>query len=123
MDQAWQLEERFWSAGTTGEVPDYYAHVLTSDAIVVVPGQVLQREELLRQWQDRPPWRDYEITDRRDVLVNGETALLCYQVAATSPDGTVYRARVSSLYTWVTGWALAFRQHTPERDPVDLVPR
>ena len=116
MDQAWQLEEQFWAAGAAGDVQDHYAHVLTSDAFVVVPGAVLQREDLMQEWEDRTPWKDYEFTERRTVLVNGETVVLSYRVAATGPDG-VYRARVSSVYTWVTGWALAFRQHTP--DPAD----
>lgn len=114
MDEAWALEERFWESGTTGDVQDHYARVLTSDAFVVVPGRVLAREDLLRQWQDRPPWTAYELTDRRIVLVNGETVLLSYHVTAKSTGGGDYSARVSSVYVWITGWALAFRQHTPD---------
>ena len=118
MDQAWQLEEDFWRAGSAGgsDVRAYYARVLTSDAFVVVPGQVLAREELLRQWDDRAPWERYDIDDRRTVLINGETVLLSYRVSASSPDTPTYEARVSSVYTWEAGWVLAFRQHTPETD-------
>lgn len=121
MDQAWQLEEQFWAAGSSGGVPDYYARVLTTDAFVVVPGAVLGREDLIRQWDDRSPWKDHELTERRNVLVNGETVVLSYRVTATSSDGSTYAARVSSVYTWVTGWALAFRQHTPDPQPADQV--
>ena len=119
MDQAWQLEEQFWAAGVTGDVPDHYARVLTSDAFVVVPGAVLAREDLIRRWDERGPWKDYQLSERRNVLVNGETVVLSYRVVATDPDGGTYRSRVSSVYTWVTGWALAFRQHTPDPGPDD----
>lgn len=121
IDQAWQLEEQFWAAGATGQVPDYYARVLTADAFVVVPGAVLRREDLIRAWDDRDPWQEYELVDRRDVLVNGETVVLSYRVRASVPGGEAYRAQVSSVYTWVTGWALAFRQHTPDPAPADPI--
>jgi len=118
MDQAWKLEEEFWRAGASGgeEVRSYYARVLTSDAFVVVPGQVLAREKLLRQWDDRAAWERYELEDRRAVLINGQTVVLSYRVSASSPDTPAYEARVSSVYTWEEGWVLAFRQHTPDGD-------
>ncbi|HST81439.1 MAG TPA: DUF4440 domain-containing protein [Kineosporiaceae bacterium] len=114
MDQAWAMEEEFWEAGTSGRTAEFYAKVLTTDAFVVVPSGVLMRDDLLHMWQDRAPWDRYELSDRHDQLVNGETVLLSYRIAASSRDVPDYRARVSSLYTWVTGWALVFRQHTPE---------
>lgn len=122
IDQAWQLEEQFWAAGVSGEVPGHYAQVLTSDAFVVVPGAVLGREALIRRWDGRTPWKEYELTEQRNVLVNGETVVLSYRVVATGSDGSAYRGRVSSVYTWITGWALAFRQHTPDPAVVDDIP-
>jgi hypothetical protein len=116
VDQAWKLEEEFWGAGVTGRVHEYYARVLAADAFVVVPGHVLVREDLLRQWDDRASWADYSLSERRIVLVNGETVVLTYRVRAQQLDGDAYQARVSSVYTWVGGWALAFRQHTPDPD-------
>jgi hypothetical protein len=114
MDQAWALEEEFWEAGTSGRIAEFYAKVLTTDAFVVVPTGVLMRDDLLHQWYERAPWDRYELSDRHDQLVNGETVLLSYRIVASSRDTPDYRARVSSLYTWVTGWALVFRQQTPE---------
>lgn len=116
MDQAWELEEAFWRAGMSGQIAPFYAKVLTSDAFVVAPGRVLLRDDLVYMWRERSPWDWYEISERHDQLVNGETALLSYRVAASSQDTPDYRAYVSSLYTWVGGWALAFRQHTPDSD-------
>jgi hypothetical protein len=116
MDQAWMLEEEFWRAGMSGQTAQFYARVLTSDAFVVAPGRVLLRDDLVYMWHDRAPWDWYEIKERHDQLVNGETVLLSYRIVASSQDTPDYRAHVSSLYTWVGGWALAFRQHTPESD-------
>lgn len=117
MDQAWALEEDFWRAGTTGDVARYYARVLAADAYVVVPGGILDRHDLVRQWEDRPPWTRYDLSERRMVLVNGETVVMTYRVEAHDHGGTVYKARVSSVYVWAgRTWALALRQHTPEAD-------
>jgi len=114
VDEAWKLEEQFWHAGTAGRVHEYYARVLAADAFVVIPGHVLVREDLLRQWDERAAWSQYELSERRIVLVNGETVVLTYRIEAEQTDGSAYQARVSSMYTWVGGWALAFRQHTPD---------
>ena len=114
MDQAWECEEDFWRAGVEGRVAEHYAHVLAADAFVVVPDHVLDRDDLVQQWNERAAWAEYSLSERRDVLINGETAVLSYRVQARQTDGNVYRARVSSVYTWVAGWALAFRQHTPD---------
>ena len=115
MDETWILEEDFWRAGTAGrdDVQAYYARVLTSDAYVVIPGQILAREQLLRQWDERSPWTTYRLEDRRTVDVNGQTVVLTYHVTASSPETPAYDAHVTSVYTWVGAWALAFRQHTP----------
>jgi hypothetical protein len=120
VDEAWQLEEGFWKAGTSGAVQDYYAMVLAADAFVVVPGRVMSRDDLLRQWDDRAPWTEYALTERRIVLVNGETVVLSYCVAARDAEDREYRARVSSVYTWVARWVLAFRQHSPDPDVVGM---
>jgi hypothetical protein len=117
MDQAWALEKEFWDASTSGDVAAYYARVLTADAFVVVPGDVLDRDRLMLLWDSRAPFESYELTQSRVVLVNGETVVLSYRVDAKDPAGEVYRARVSSVYVWSGGgWALAMRQHTPEPD-------
>jgi hypothetical protein len=124
MDEAWKLEEEFWRAGSAGRdsVRAYFSRVLTSDAFVVVPGQVLAREELLRQGDGSVPWDQVAIDDRRTVLVNGQTVVLSYRVSASSPQAPRYDARVSSVYTWESGWALAFRQHTPASDDEEPSP-
>jgi hypothetical protein len=115
VDQAWALEEEFWEASTSGGVSAHYARVLTADAYVVVPGGILEREDLLRQWEGRLPWVDHELSDVRMTLVNGETVVMTYRVRAHDQGGGLYQARISSVYVWAgSGWALALRQHTPE---------
>jgi hypothetical protein len=117
VDEAWKLEVEFWEAGAAGRIHEYYARVLAADAFVVVPGKVMVREDLLNIWDDRAAWEHYDLTEQRIVLVNGETVAITYAIKARQIGGFTYRARVSSMYTWVGGgWALAFRQHTP--DPV-----
>jgi hypothetical protein len=115
MDQVWALEEEFWEAGASGRIAQFYAKILTSDAFVVIPSGVLRRDDLVHMWHERSPWERYEISERHHQMVNGETVLLSYRLVASSQTTPDYRARVCSVYTWVGGgWALVFRQHTPE---------
>jgi hypothetical protein len=114
MDQAWACEEDFWQAGIEGRTAEHYARMLAADAFVIVPGHRLDRDDLVQQWDERAAWAEYTLSERRDVLINGETAVLSYHVQARQTDGHLYSARISSVYTWVAGWALAFRQHTPD---------
>src|ERR1700733_14988530 len=82
VDEAWKLEEEFWAAGMSGQVHQYFARVLAADAFAVVPGHVLVREDLLRQWQERAALEQFSFSEQRIVLVNGETVVLTYRVNA-----------------------------------------
>jgi hypothetical protein len=115
MDEAWRLERESWTAASAGEAEGWFARVMTSDAFVVLPGQVLNREDVLKRWSVQAPWVEYSLGTPRLVLVDGQTCLVSYRVSARDPENGEYRALVTSLYTWVGGgWALAFRQHTPD---------
>jgi hypothetical protein len=116
VDQAWQLEQESWAAAASGEAAAFFAKVMTGDAFVVLPGRILERDDVIGRWaDDLTPWRSYELGTPRLVLLDGDTVAVSYRVTASSDEEPDYRAQVTSMYTWVGGgWALAFRQHTPD---------
>jgi hypothetical protein len=115
VDQAWQLEQDSWAAVVAGDAAIFFGKIMTDDAFVVVPGAVLGRDELVARFQGPPPWERYALADEKLVLLDGETVLVSYHVTAERDGTPGYRGLVTSMYTWVDGgWALAFRQHTPD---------
>jgi ketosteroid isomerase-like protein len=115
VDQAWQLEQDSWAAVVAGDAATFFAKIMTDDAFVVVPDAVLGRDDLVARFQGPPPWQRYTLDDEKLVLLDGETVLVSYHVTAERDGTPGYRGRVTSMYTWLDGgWALAFRQHTPD---------
>jgi|SRR4051812_13782207 hypothetical protein len=122
MDQAWKLEQELWHAAANGQASDFYREHMTTDGFLVVPNGMVHRQQLITEWDERDPLTSYELSEPHMMLVDGESVLIAYGVRAEGTWLGSYRARVSALYTWSgRGWALVFRQHTPESDlPVPL---
>ena len=114
MDRAWQLERESWEAVSSGKGGDFYARRMTSDGFIVVPGRVVDRQELIARWNRSAQAAQVKLSEPRMVPVDGGTLLISYAVSAEGV-GLSYRARITSLYI-LEGpeWALAFRQHTPD---------
>jgi hypothetical protein len=117
MDEAWRLEQELWEAVSSGGASDFYARHMTADAFIVIPGSVIDRHELIMRWEAHKPLREYNLSQPRLVMVDGDSVLITYRVTADGDWLPNYRAQVTALYTWSGGgWALAFRQHTPDGD-------
>ncbi len=93
---------------------DAYRRHLAQDAIVVVPGAVLDREQAAQAMDASPGWEEHEITDVRIVRPAAEAAILNYRWRSTR-HGVVYEAVMSSTYARRDGeWRLVLHQQTPE---------
>ena len=115
MDRLFDMERRGWAALTTDATDAFYDKVMTPTATMVVPGAVLDREQVLRSWKDTAPWADYELCDERVISVHQDVALLVYHASARR-DGqeAPYKAIMTSLYVRAGDtWQLAFHQQTP----------
>ena len=116
MDKAWQLERESWEAVSSGKGEEFYARRMTSDGFIVVPGRIIDRQELIAHWNQREPLAHVELSEPRIVPVDGGNVLITYAVSAAGAEFQ-YRARITSLYVLEgADWALAFRQHTPDGD-------
>jgi ketosteroid isomerase-like protein len=118
VDQAWQLEQDSWAAVVAGDAATFFSKIMTDDAFVVVPEGVLDRNALVASLQEPPSWQSYDLTDERLVLLDGETVLISYRVRTSGDDASGHRGQVTTMYRWLDGgWALAFRQYTPDSQP------
>jgi ketosteroid isomerase-like protein len=114
-EQLISLERQGWDALCGGSAVDFYGARLTPDAVFVVPGMVLGRDETLASWEGAAPWRTYELTDARVVALGDDAGVLTYAGRATRTDGSSYHARFTSIYVRSDdGWKLAFHQQTPD---------
>lgn len=90
-----------------------YRRVLTEDALVVVPGMVLDAEACVRAMDASPGWERVEFADTALVPVGDGAAAVVYTFEGVR-SGTTYRAVLSSTYVLRDGVPrLALHQQTP----------
>jgi hypothetical protein len=108
MDELLKIEREL--GGGTG---DAYRKHLTEDAVVVVPGAAIDREQTAFAIDATPGWDEFEITEDRVVPLTEDSAILTYRWSSRRGDET-YEALMSSVYVRRDGeWKLALHQQTP----------
>jgi hypothetical protein len=97
-----------------GGTGDAYRRHLTDDAVVVVPGAAITREQCAFAIDATPGWDSFEISSERVVQLTDESALLTYRWSSRRGDDT-YEALMSSVYVKQPSgdWKLALHQQTP----------
>ncbi len=90
-----------------------YERVLHEDALVVVPGAVLSRDECVRAMDASPGWDEVVLGEPR-LVESRSTATVVYEFRGVRA-GSVYRATLSSTYTRDAHgeWRLLLHQQTP----------
>ena len=94
---------------------DEYARVLHDDAVVVVPGAVLDKPACVEAMAGSPGWDEVELGDPR-LVESGAAATVVYAFRGERGP-TTYRATISSTYVRDDAgtWCLLHHQHTPRR--------
>jgi hypothetical protein len=93
---------------------DAYRRHLAQDAVVIVPGGVLDRDACIAAIESSPAWDAFEITDARTLPLGPDAAVLTYHWHARRADD-VYQATLSSVYGRRDGsWRLVLHQQTPD---------
>lgn len=116
LDELLNLEHRGWKSLCDGTGADFYARIMTGDAVMVLAhGQVFDRRAVIDSLNEAPPWRTYEIADERLVTLSDHHAILVYTGRAyREEDEPAFTALMSSVYTRADGtWRLALYQQTP----------
>jgi hypothetical protein len=94
-----------------------YRRHLAEEAVVVVPGAVLDREACAAAMDSSPGWDERTIEDPRTVRVAPDVVLLTYRWRSRRGEAR-YEAHMSSLYARRDGrWQLVLHQQTPQPGP------
>jgi len=108
-DELLQIEEEL--AAGPGEP---YRRHLADDAVVIVPGAVLDREGCAAAMDAGEPWDERSITDAVAIEAGADGAVLTYRLRSRRGDSE-YRAVMTSVYARRDGaWKLVLHQQTPE---------
>ncbi len=116
LDELLDLEHQGWKSLCTSTGADFYGQIMTSDAVMVLAhGQVFDRQAVIDSLNEAPPWRSYDITDERVIVLSDDQAILVYTGRAyRGEDEPAFVALMSSVYTRQDGnWRLALYQQTP----------
>ena len=114
LGDVWRLEQDGWQAIIAGTAREFYDRVLTDNAVMVVPGMVLDRDQVLASWDGVVPWQTYSLSDERVVSASPDATFVTYRATATRAGEKPYRALMSSVYVRSAGqWRLALHQQTP----------
>lgn len=92
-----------------------YADTLTHDALVVVPGAVLDRAACIAAMDASPGWDEVDMGDPR-LVADGDIATVVYEFRGRRGESR-YAATLASTYRRTAdGWRLALHQQTPLPD-------
>ena len=92
---------------------DAYRQHLAGEALVVVPGLVLDREATIEAIAASPGWDAATMDDARTLRLGDDVVAITYRFDGRRGD-EAYVALLSSVYVSREGrWLLAFHQQTP----------
>ena len=106
-------EHAGWKAILAGHGGQHYAREMTRDALMIVEGAVLGRDDVARAFAGVTPWDSYEIHEPAIIRLGEHSAILAYRAVATRGDETV-ELRMTTTYLYQDGaWKVAAHQQTP----------
>ncbi len=88
-----------------------YDEALSDDAIVIVPGAVLDKAACVAAMDASPGWQSFSLHDAR-LLEGDGVAVVVYRFSGVRPDST-YTATLASSYR-MPERRLFLHQHTPD---------
>lgn len=115
-DELLDIEHAGWDAlCTPGGGAEFYADLMIDEAVmIIVTGDVLDRDATIASLRDAPPWLTYRIEDARVIMADDRNAVLVYTARAQRGEEVPFVARMASTYTRRGDrWRLVTYQQTP----------
>jgi hypothetical protein len=113
-DRLLELEEQGWQALSSPDPVTFCEKWLADDAVMIVPGMVIDRATFLHAVGDEEPWASHHIEDSRAVQVTDEAAALVYRVTARREGQPEFAGLLTSVYAKrADRWQLVLHQQTP----------
>ncbi|WP_353826354.1 nuclear transport factor 2 family protein [Agromyces sp. SYSU T0242] len=106
-------EHAGWRAILAGHGGEHYARAMTRDALMIVEGAMLGRDDVMAAFRGTAPWEAYEIHEPAVVRLGDRAGILAYRAVARRGDD-VADLRMSTTYVYDDGaWHVAAHQQTP----------
>lgn len=113
-EQLLELEEQGWQALSSVEPVEFCDEWLADDAVMIVPGMVIDRATFLEAVAHEQPWASHRIEDARVLQLTDDSAALVYRVQAQRDGQPAFAGLLTSVYVKRAGrWQLALHQQTP----------
>jgi hypothetical protein len=113
-DNLLDLEELGWQALSSADPVPFCEEWLAEDALMVVPGMVIDRATFLHAVARETPWASHRIEDPRIVRLTAQSAAVVYRVIAQRGDQPPFVGWLTSVYvTRANRWRLVLHQQTP----------
>lgn len=119
LDELLHLERTGWDSLCESTGADFYGALMLPEAVMVLAnGMVMDRNTVVSALAQSPPWRAYEISGVRLVVLDDDSAALVYVgTAYRDGDEPAFVGAMSSVYHRVDGvWKLALYQQTRKPD-------
>ncbi|WP_308797522.1 nuclear transport factor 2 family protein [Agromyces silvae] len=105
-------EHTGWRAILAGRGGEHYARAMTRDALMVIEGAVLGRDDMIAAFRSAPPWDEYELHEPAVIRLGEHAGVLVYRAVAKRGDD-VANLRMSTTYLYDDGaWHVAAHQQT-----------
>jgi hypothetical protein len=106
-------EHAGWKAILAGRGGEHYARSMTRDALMIVEGAVIGRDDVAAAFSGVVPWDSYEIHEPALIRLGERSGIVAYRAVATRGGDTV-ELRMSTTYLYGGGsWHVAAHQQTP----------
>ncbi|WP_432483494.1 nuclear transport factor 2 family protein [Kineococcus esterisolvens] len=105
LERLLSIERRGWDSLCRSEGGTFYGHVMTPDALMILPnGMVMDRDAIAGSLNESPPWASYELENARVVPASDHSAALVYKATATREgEALSFTALMSSVYCLLDG--------------------
>lgn len=116
-DRLWQIEVGAWQALAGGVGAQYFDQHMTRDALLVVPGGRITRNEAISAIAGGEPWQTFHLAESEMMQLSETSAVVSYLAIAQLADSPEFRMWVTSTYKIEDGiWKLAVYHQTPQMD-------
>ena len=108
-------EHEGWQAILAGRGASYYRRAMTQDALMIVPGAIMSRDEAAASFKGQAPWDSYELHEPAVIRLGDHAGIVAYRAIARRGD-EVTESNISTTYVFDDvggGWCVAAQQRTP----------
>jgi hypothetical protein len=104
-----------WRAILAGRGGDYYQRTMTQDALLILPGAVVSRDEVRAAFKAAEPLDRYELHDPAVIRLGEHAGVLVYRSLVWRGDEAT-ELQMSTTYLFNEndgGWSVAAHQESP----------